>query len=207
MALTASGAEGGAEPCVRADVVGARTHDGFFARSSPGFALLWAHVDGTTGRARRTGIRGIGQSAVLDVGGTPARGLVLGGSVWTGRFDPVFIEGARRISSDDDSVKLTALRVGPFIDLYPNPKRGFHATAALALVVQFESDTKGDAIEPVAYGLSLATGAGYEWFVSSDLSLGPLLRFALGSVTRSPAGASEHTLFVVPELALSVTYH
>jgi hypothetical protein len=182
-------------------------HDGFFVRSSPGLAFLWAHVDGATGVAKRSGIRGVGQSSELALGGTPARGLVVGGSLWAGRIDPVFIEGGRRVSPDDDSVKLTALRIGPFVDFYPDPRLGFHAGAVVALVVQFESDTKGEAIEPLAYGLSLATGAGYEWFVSSDVSLGFLARFALGGVGRSTHGVSERTLFVVPELALSATYH
>jgi hypothetical protein len=184
-----------------------RTHDGFFARSAPGLAFLWAHVDGATGVARRSGVRGIGQSGELALGGTLARGLVLGGSLWTVRIDPVFVEGGRRVSSDDDSVKWTALRVGPFVDFYPDPTRGFHATATLAAVVQFESDTKGDAIEPLAYGASLATGAGYEWFVSSDVSLGLLGRFQLGGLARSAHGSDERTLFIVPELALTATYH
>jgi hypothetical protein len=119
----------------------------------------------------------------------------------------VFVEGGRRVSPDDDSVKLTQLRLGPFVDYYPDPERGFHGTATVALVVQFESDTKGDAIEPVAYGWSLATGVGHEWFVSNEVSFGFLARFALGGVTRRPGGPPEDTLFIVPELALSATYH
>ncbi len=200
----ASGAENAPDPC--APAAGARTHDGFFARSSPGLALLWAHVEGSWS-PHRSGIRAIGQGGELALGGTPAPGLVLGGSVWTGRLDPVFIEGGRPVSPDDDSVKLTQLRVGPFLDYYPDPRGGFHALIVMALVVSIESDTKGDAIEPLAYGWSLATGAGYEWFVSSEMSLGFLGRFAFGGVGRSVRGSPERTLFVVPELALSATYH
>jgi hypothetical protein len=173
----------------------------------PGLAFLWAHVEGAVGEPHRSGIRGIGQSGELSAGGTPFRGLVVGGSLWTARIDPVFIESGHTVSPDDDSVKWTALRVGPFVDFYPDPARGFHATAALGLIVQFESDTKGDPLEPLAYGMSLATGAGYEWFVLSDVSLGFVGRFALGGVARSGRGVDETTLFVVPELALSATYH
>jgi hypothetical protein len=201
---SASGAGNAPDPCPVAP--GARTHDGFFARSSPGLAFEWAHVDGT-GAPYRSGIRAIGQGGELALGGTPAPGLVLGGSVWTGRLDPVFIEGGRRVSPDDDSVKLTQLRLGPFVDYYPDARSGFHALLGVAWVASFESDTKGDALEPVAYGWSFATGAGYEWFVSSEMSLGFLGRFAFGGVGRRPQGSPEHTLFLVPELALSVTYH
>jgi hypothetical protein len=200
----ASGAEGDGGPCPCESDAGARRHDGFFARSVPGLVLYWAHVDGSSRVPRRSGIRGVGQGGELALGGTPAPGLVVGGSVWTGRLDPVFVEDGRRVSSDDDSVKLTQLRLGPFVDYYPDASLGFHGTAALALVAEFESDAKGDAIEPIAYGVSLATGVGHEWFVSDEVSFGFLARFALGGVTR---GARERSLFIVPELALSATYH
>jgi hypothetical protein len=194
-------------PACPAEDEGAYRHDGFFLRSAPGIAGFWAIVSGWSGEPSRTGVRGFGQSSVLELGGTPAPGLVLGGSVWTARFDPVFVEGGRRVSSDDDSVKLTQLRVGPFVDFYPWPKRGFHTLAAVSLVVEFESDTQGDAIKPVWYGASLATGTGYEWFIARELSLGVFARFAFGSLLRSSAGATEHLTFVAPELALTATYH
>jgi hypothetical protein len=204
---TALGADGDSTSCPCAAEPGARTHDGFFARSSPGLAFYWAHVEDSSSVPRRSGVRGIGQGGELALGGTPAPGLVVGGSVWTGRLDPVFIEGGRRVSSDDDSVKLTQLRLGPFVDYYPNVSLGFHGTAGMALVAEFESDTLGDAIEPVAYGVSLVTGVGHEWFVSDEVSFGFLARFAVGGVTRSPRGAPERSLFVLPELALAATYH
>jgi len=186
---------------------GAYRHDGFFLRSAPGIAGFWAIVSGWAGQPNRTGVRGVGQSSSLELGGTAASGLVLGGSVWTARFDPVFVEGGKRVSSHDDSVKLTQLRVGPFLDFYPSPERGFHASAAVSLVVEFESDTQGDAIKPVWYGPSLATGVGYEWFIARELSLGILARFAFGSLLRSAPNTTEHLTFVAPELALTATFH
>lgn len=160
-----------------------------------------------TGTAMRTGVRGIGQSSTIELGGTPATGLVIGASVWVARIDPVFVDGGRHVSSDDDSVKLTQLRVGPFIDFYPSPRRGFHTTVAPSLVVEFETDTKGDPVEPLWYGAALATGTGYEWFLAREVSLGVLARFAFGTVARSPAGTTERLTFMAPELALTATYH
>src|SRR5512147_287617 len=89
LCLGSGGAARGAES--------ARTHDGFYARSAPGLALLWAHVDGAAGVPRRSGVRGVGQSGELALGGTPVRGLVVGGTLWTVRIDPVFIEGGRHV--------------------------------------------------------------------------------------------------------------
>jgi hypothetical protein len=193
-------------PCRPTDD-GAYRHDGLLLRSAPGIAVFRALVSGSVARPRRTSIDGIGPSSSLEVGATPARGLVLGGSLWTAQLDPVFVDDGKRVSSDDDSVKVTQLRVGPFVDFYPRPRRGLHASAAVSLVVEFESDTKGDAIRPVWYGASFATGVGQEWFIAGEASLGILARFALGSLRRSSGGVTESLSFIAPELALTATYH
>ncbi len=183
---------------------GEHLHDGFFARSENGLSFYWAEVSGS---AIRSGIRGIGQSAVISMGGTPTRGLVLGGTIWTARIDPVFVENGRSVTPDDDSVKLTLLRTGPFIDFYPNPARGFHLQAAALLAIQIESDVKGNPIEPAALGPAVSIGLGYEWFISSQFSLGLVARAALGEVARAPKTGSEQMRWFLPDLSISGTYH
>ena len=105
-----------------------RLHDGLFVRSEPGIAYLWAQVSDSGPSPRRSKVRGIGQSSSLLVGGTPARGLVLGGSLWSARIDPKFVEDEMTVDPDDDSVKVTVLHVGPFLDFYPDATRGLHAS-------------------------------------------------------------------------------
>lgn len=198
------------EPSARSACVeepGARLHDGFFARSAPGVAFYRAVVEDRGAEPRRNRIRGVAQSAVLAVGGTPAPGLVVGGLIFTARVDPEFVEENRTVSPDDDSVKLTVLHVGPFVDWYPDPRRGFHAQLALSFVAQVESDTKGNPVEPPALGGAAAFGLGYEWFLSSEFSVGGLARVAGGALERSPRDGAERMLFLIPELALTVTYH
>jgi hypothetical protein len=182
-------------------------HDGFFARSESGVAVLWAHVADSGGSPSRSRVRGVGQSASLSVGETPARGLVLGGTLWTSRIDPKFVEDGKDVVPDDDSVKVTLLRLGPFIDWYPHPERGFHALAAVAFTLALETDTKGNPLPPAAFGAALSTGVGHEWFLGSELSLGILGRVAFGRLERAARGGHERTLFVLPELSLSATYH
>jgi hypothetical protein len=197
----------------RAEVVcpavdpGARRHDGFFARSDAGLAFLWANVSGSGAPPNRTGIRGLGQSASISIGGTPKPGLVVGGTMWTARIDPSFIENGKTVTPDDDSVKVTMLRVGPFLDWYPDPSRGFHAQLAAAFTAQVETNEKGDAIKPAAVGASLAVGAGHEWFILDEISIGLLGRVAFGRVVREPSHGEEHMLWLVPELAFTATYH
>lgn len=190
-------------PCPDVDP-GKHLHDGFFARSDTGLAFYRARVSGSSSR---TGIRGLGQSAGISVGGTPERGLVVGGTVWTAIIDPVFVERGRTVTPDDDSVKITLLRLGPFLDWYPDPARGFHTQAAASFTAQVETDVKGNALEPAALGAALSVGTGYEWFVSSELSLGLLGRLALGRVVRTPPEGEQDMLWLVPELALAATYH
>lgn len=127
--------------------------------------------------------------------------------MWTARIDPSFIENGKTVTPDDDSVKVTMLRVGPFLDWYPDPSRGFHAQLAAAFTAQVETNEKGDAIKPAAVGASLAVGAGHEWFILDEISIGLLGRVAFGRVVREPSGGEEHMLWLVPELAFTATYH
>jgi hypothetical protein len=184
----------------------ARRHDGFFARADVGLAGMWAGVSrSASGRDR---IWAIGQSAGLYVGGTPQPGLVLGGYVWTARLDPTFVVRGTRVSPDDDSVKLTLGRIGPFVDWYLDPLHGFHVQVAAGLAVQVESDTKGNSIKPGSVGGAGSFGLGYELFVGSQFSIGAMARFSVGALARSPPGAGEERLFFeIPELLLTSTFH
>jgi hypothetical protein len=177
------------------------------ARSEPGVLLIFAGVDDSGPAPRRTAVRGIGQSAALSVGGTPFRGWVVGGRLWTARIDPVFHEGGASVNPDDDSVKLTLLHVGPFVDFYPDPRRGLHFFGSSSFSIQVETDTKGNGRAPHTFGAALALGGGYEWFLASEFSLGATLRSTLGLSTRAQADGAERTAYVIPELALTATYH
>jgi hypothetical protein len=203
---SARAAAPGSAPECRSDS-GAYLHDGFFARSDVALAFFSAVVGGSGASGRRTAIRGIGQSQAISIGGTPERGLVIGGSLWAARIDPVFVEDGRTIVPDDDSVKVTLARVGPFLDWYPDPSRGFHANVAAAFTIQIESDAKGNAVKPAAVGAALSLGTGYDWFISSQLSIGLLGRVAFGREVRRPVEGDQRMTWFVPELAFSATYH
>ncbi len=155
----------------------------------------------------RTRIRAYGQSSEVSVGGTVAAGTVVAVSIFGSRVDPTFVENGIEVSPDDDSVKETLVRLGPLLDWYPSPSRGFHTQVAAGLALQVESDEKGNAVEPAAVGISLAVGFGYEWFVSRQLSLGFMVRMNAGRVTRTAHGLTERTLWEAPEIALAYTYH
>lgn len=195
-------------PCAEPRNPGDYVHDRFFASARAGVALLDSHVE-TAPRVApfRSRTRGIGESAEIAIGATPWSGLVLGGSIWTARIDPTFVEGGHVVAPDDDSVKVTMARFGPFFDWYPEPRRGFHTLISGALAFQIESDVKGNPIRPPSLGAALALGTGYEWFVAREFSLGFVVRIALSESARHTDGADERTLSLSPELAISYTYH
>lgn len=172
-----------------------------------GLVLYSAHVEDSLGGHARSQIRAYGQSSELSVGATAAPGAVVGISVVAARLDPTFVENGVKISPDDDSVKVTLVRIGPFLDWYPNPARGFHAQVATSLALQVESDEKGNPIEPGAVGAALAVGLGYEWFVSAEFSIGFVVRIGAGLATRAEHGLRERSLWEAPEIGLSYTYH
>jgi hypothetical protein len=193
-------------PCIPAP--GDHLHDGFFAAARAGVALFFAHEETTPDVPPfRSRVRGIGQSGEVMVGATPWPGLVLGGSLWTARIDPTFVEGGHVVRPDDDSVKVTVARIGPFLDWYPWPRRGFHTMASAAFGLQIESDVKGDPKRPAWVGVALAVGSGYEWFVGRESSIGFVARITLFDVARDAAGADDRVLSYAPELALAYTYH
>ena len=117
---------------------GHRLHDGFFFRSSPGLALFAATVPDVGTLPRRSRVEGLGLSSALSIGATPAPGLVLGGTLWTVNLFPRFVEGGVTATPDDDSVKLTVLRIGPFVDWYPEARNGFHASFSPTWMFQIE---------------------------------------------------------------------
>lgn len=185
-----------------------RMHDGFFFAARAGVSSFFGHEEATPPIAPfRTALRGVGQSAEIAVGGTPWPGLVLGGSLWTARIDPSFVEGGRTVTPDDDSVKITVARIGPFLDWYPWPRRGFHTAVAAGLGFQAESDVKGNPIRPPWLGAGVSVGSGYEWFVSSQSSLGFFARVTLFDLFRRTLGAEDSILSIAPEVAVSFAYH
>lgn len=198
-------AEDGASARCGSAAPGAYQHDGFYLHAETGVALLSAHVaDSPRGRSR---VRGIGQSGGIALGAAIAPGLTLGGNIWTARIDPSFVENGVSVVPDDDSVKLTLGSLGPFLEWYPNPYRGFHLQSSAAVAIAIETDVKGEPLRPPALGAKFALGAGYEWFVSPQFSLGFLVRMNVLADARPRPEGPERTLAEIPELLLSSTYN
>lgn len=153
-------------------------HDGFYLRAGFGFGSLGASYDDRS--SSNIDLSGSGFALGLDlmIGGSPSRGVALGGALLTsGAFSAAFDRGG--VDAGDRRVGLVV--VGPFIDGYPNPRGGWHLGAALgvaALQIQDRAPTLTD-----TRGLGGAGWFGYDWWVADEFSMGLSLRLA-GALTR-----------------------
>lgn len=206
----------------------ARRHDGFYLRLGLGVAPL-STTDKVTGSAGdfsqtiSTEVSGTGGSFEASIGGTPAPGLVVAGTIlthaWSGYdFKP---EGESKQHSSQ-SINLSVL--GPSVDLYPNPTGGFHVggTVGYALV-SIEADgstTAADEKLNKPAGFALSPFVGYEFWVAEQWSVGALLRLTYAKVKASATATVETNAgdqvelsvkrddaFVVPSLAVAATFH
>ena len=114
----------------------------------------------------------------LAIGGTPAKGFVVGGGVIVEQVaDPkITVEGADISNTDDISVGTFAL-VGPFIDWYFTPGEGLHLMAMIGGASISVRDDTGDRKEDTNPGGGGAmVGLGYNFWVAEQWSLGILGR-------------------------------
>jgi hypothetical protein len=196
-------------------------HDGFYLRFGSGFGVYEERMEsdetslygGEVG-GRTTGVATVGEFAM---GGTIARGLVLGGGFYTAKL----LAGHFRL---DDSSAVNPpgelepelrdlVMVGPFLDWYPKPTRGLHFQAAVGLA-SLSSGSRGfddedDDARYDAVGGGLVLGVGYEWWIGDEWSIGALGRIQAAAVTGEDDANVRwfHGVSTGPTLLLTLTYH
>jgi hypothetical protein len=198
---------------------GAYTHDGFFLRFAIGYAYLsdTIKVKDTDQEAKLKG-SGINFD-VLMIGGTPAPGLVIGGALigngfGSPKFEVAGTEGdyceSRTTNSGDCSVTLSL--IAPFVQWYFDPKQGFYIQGLIGYGALDDGIDETDEATGAVFGI----GAGYDFWVGKEWSIGPAFRLLFASLKEtndigsSTIGTSEieytHSI-VVPTLSFAVTYH
>jgi hypothetical protein len=154
-------------------------HDGFYARISLGFGSLSGTFD--DGHPSGEDLEGSSGALGFDVliGGSPAPGVAIGGAlIGEGAASVDFDRGPLR--SQDRSLSLGI--IGPFIDGFPSPSRGWHLGGMLGLARLSIEDDSLDGIEETL-GFGGAFWLGHDFWVADDWSIGPLLRLS-GALTR-----------------------
>lgn len=161
---------------------------------------------------------GIASLSELALGGSLAPGFVLGGGIYGAEL----LASTFRVDDQSSSLPPTeldpALRslllIGPFIDWYFNRGNSdLHWQAALGFAGLVRSPDFGTERQMrnayVAYGLGLMIGAGKEWHLSGDWSLGLLGRVMLAAAGGKDDADVSWGHFASTSLGLlaSVTYY
>lgn len=176
-------------------------HEGFYLRVNLGVGALGSDYDlGEQSAESHGGTLGLD----LLIGGTPAKGLALGGALLNEAGVSHNVEqGGRSLS--DTNVRLTLL--GPFVDGFFDPKGGFHMGGAVGLAALAVQDLKVEDETDTLTGFGGSAWAGYDAWVADEWAIGCLVR-AGGAITAKSADSGDITASTFSlGLMLSVLNH
>jgi hypothetical protein len=147
-------------------------HDGFYVRMSFGFGSQSTTIDDG---APAPNFTATDATLVFNglVGGAPAPGVILGGSLALDSLPSTTFEA----DADRAKTGVTLFSLGPFIDGYPNPRGGFHLGGTIGPSFARLASNTGFAGNK-ARGISLAAWLGYDWWVADQWAVGGLLRLS-----------------------------
>ncbi|MDF3071894.1 MAG: hypothetical protein K0R38_7495 [Polyangiaceae bacterium] len=189
---------------------GYHVHDGFYLRVAAGIGGGHASISSDEG-GRNFGVGGAGLALNLWMGGTPWRGIALGGlASWQGMSDgDTVVEGQETGLGANGSVLL----VGPFVDAFPDPLRGLHFGGSLALALL---NTKGDSSvlrdnyrvrNYEGGGLGASAWIGYAGWVGPEFSLGGLVQLTGYGTAKKEEGLDRRGSGWALSVSLTALYH
>jgi hypothetical protein len=180
----------------------ARWHEGFYFRAGLGFGIFVDRFAGDLGWIDATASGGSGAFELM-VGGSLMDGLVLGGGVLVEHVVDPAIE-VENVRVEDDVAVGTFVILGPFLDWYPSPAGGFHVQLLLgASRIDIGSDDGSVRDDHAPVGGGVALGAGYDFWIADEWSIGFLGRLSASTMT---ADDVSHEVFAASLLA-TVTYN
>ncbi|MBK7578915.1 MAG: hypothetical protein IPI67_01805 [Myxococcales bacterium] len=176
-------------------------HDGFYLRLNLGVTALGNKYDlaGVSADSH-------GGTLAFDVlvGGTPAKGLAIGGALLGEAGVSHSVERDGR-SVGDANVRLGLL--GPFVDGFFDPKGGFHMGGAVGLAALTLEGLGSSGASDTLTGFGGAAWAGYDAWVADEWAIGGLVRFG-GAITKKSDDAGDLTASSMSfGLMLSVLHH
>jgi hypothetical protein len=161
-------------------------HEGFYLRVNLGVGALGNSYD-----LGQVSAESHGGTLALDVlvGGTPAKGLAIGGALLNEAGVSHGVEQDGR-SLSDTNVRFSLL--GAFVDGFFDPKGGFHLGGAVGLAALGVGDLKTEGEAETLTGVGGAAWAGYDAWVADEWAVGGLIR-AGGGITQKKNDAGDIT--------------
>jgi hypothetical protein len=168
---------------------------GFYLRGAAGVGL---RSDGVSDTDLSASILGFGLALDLAAGYAVLPGFVVGGALY------LDFAGRATLTADGESYTLPAnlTSIGPFADWYLNRENnGWHIQGALTLSI-LSLGSAPPLASRSATGIGLVIGAGYEWAIAGDWSVGVLARLTLAGLTADTASHG----FLAPSLLATVSW-
>ena len=161
---------------------GYHVHDGFYLRLAAGAGVGHTSISTDSASSPNFGLGGPGLALNLWLGGTPWRGVALGGLLsYQGLNEgSTVVEGQKTGAGSNGR----SLLLAPFIDAFPDPLRGLHFGGALGLAfVGTTADSHllerdFNAKDYSGGGLGASAWLGYMGFVGPEYSMGGLLQLS-----------------------------
>jgi hypothetical protein len=142
----------------------------------------------------------------IQLGGTLFPGFVLGGGlVGNNMVNPKWKDSSGATSTTSDmSLGLSEIQI--FAAYYPDPHGGLHllGSAGYGSLSMTIDNTSYDVNMA---GLVVGGGIGYDFWVSSQWSLGPMFVVTHGMLNGTSNNSDYKATFTAPVLAFTATYH
>lgn len=191
---------------------GYKIHDGFYLRLAAGIGGSHINVSADRGPASDYKVGGPGLALNLWIGGTPWRGVALGGQVGYQMIGDsnVVVNG----NETKEGMNAGIFYVGPFIDAFPDPMRGLHLGGSLGLA-GFSARGDGRTLETNyrakdyrAVGVGASAWLGYMGWVGPEFSLGGLLSLGvIGTGNDEQDNIERRASGYTVSLSVSALYH
>lgn len=183
---------------------GVRKHDGFYMRLGIGVGSASMTVEESFADVDLTGI---GPAGEIAFGTTIAPGFALGGGIYGTTIPEPEYEA---LGQTETGGAVGASTLALFGDYYINPEKGFHLQGAAGYTLL--TSTKGDNYpgeDSSGGGFGLLVGAGYDWWVGEQWSLGLLGRvhYVSGTVTGEDSDEDVDVNGTVIAALLTATLH
>jgi hypothetical protein len=174
-----------------------RTHDGFHLNLNAGLGYL--STSASQGGASGS-FSGLSFPTGILIGGSVIPGLVIGGNIfWHTTPSP---GGGGVYENANADLSMYLIGIGPYVDFYPNPAEGLHFQGMVGWG-GLETSVNGNVGGSDPTGLIMQIGAGYDFWVGDEWSIGPMARFAYAPFSMADVTFST----IAPSLVASFTYH
>jgi len=175
-----------------------KTHDGFYLQLNAGLGYMTASSEQG---AYKEKLYGVTLPSSLLIGGTVGPVVIGGGFFGDHAFSPGYSLNGQP-ANESASITMTLIGIGAFADIYPDVQKGLHFQPFVGWG-GLERSVNGNSGGSDPTGLVLALSGGYDFFVSDNWSIGPMVRLAYAPLKYEEIGVG----VFAPSLLATFTYH